>query len=91
MHDQHAAKSVIDLNRAGVALMEIVSEPDIRSPEEAGAYVRKIRQILRYLGTCDGQYGRRLDAGGRECLGPQIRRAVPDSLRDKKTSTRCAS
>jgi aspartyl-tRNA(Asn)/glutamyl-tRNA(Gln) amidotransferase subunit B len=54
MHDQHASKSVIDLNRAGVALMEIVSEPDIRSPEEAGAYVRKIRQILRYLGTCDG-------------------------------------
>ena len=45
---------MIDLNRAGVALMEIVSEPDIRSPEEAGAYVRKIRQILRYLGTCDG-------------------------------------
>jgi len=54
MHDQHPAKSVIDLNRAGVALMEIVSEPDIRSPEEAGAYLRKIRQILRYLGTCDG-------------------------------------
>ncbi len=54
MHDQHPAKSVIDLNRAGVALMEIVSEPDLRSPEEAGAYLRKIRQILRYLGTCDG-------------------------------------
>ncbi|MDE8345873.1 MAG: Asp-tRNA(Asn)/Glu-tRNA(Gln) amidotransferase subunit GatB [Acidocella sp.] len=54
MHDQHPDKSVIDLNRAGVALMEIVSEPDIRSPEEAGAYMRKIRQILRYLGTCDG-------------------------------------
>jgi aspartyl-tRNA(Asn)/glutamyl-tRNA(Gln) amidotransferase subunit B len=54
MHDQHASKSVIDLNRAGVGLMEIVSEPDIRSPEEAGAYVRKIRQIVRYLGTCDG-------------------------------------
>ncbi|MDE2239730.1 MAG: Asp-tRNA(Asn)/Glu-tRNA(Gln) amidotransferase subunit GatB [Rhodospirillales bacterium] len=54
MHDQHPAKSVIDLNRAGVALMEIVSEPDIRSPEEAGAYLRKLRQILRYLGTCDG-------------------------------------
>ncbi len=54
MHDQHPTKSVIDLNRAGVGLMEIVSEPDIRSPEEAGAYVRKIRQILRYLGTCDG-------------------------------------
>ncbi len=54
MHDQHASKSVIDLNRAGVALMEIVSEPDIRSPEEAGAYLRKIRQIVRYLATCDG-------------------------------------
>ena len=54
MHDQHPSKSVIDLNRAGVGLMEIVSEPDIRSPEEAGAYLRKIRQILRYLGTCDG-------------------------------------
>ncbi len=54
MHDQHPAQSVIDLNRAGVGLMEIVSEPDLRSPEEAGAYLRKIRQILRYLGTCDG-------------------------------------
>ena len=54
MHDQHPSKSVIDLNRAGVGLMEIVSEPDIRSPEEAGAYLRKVRQILRYLGTCDG-------------------------------------
>ena len=54
IHDQHPSKSVIDLNRAGVGLMEIVSEPDIRSPEEAGAYLRKLRQILRYLGTCDG-------------------------------------
>jgi aspartyl-tRNA(Asn)/glutamyl-tRNA(Gln) amidotransferase subunit B len=54
LHDQHPTKSYIDLNRAGVALMEIVSEPDIRSPEEAGAYVRKLRSILRYLGTCDG-------------------------------------
>jgi aspartyl-tRNA(Asn)/glutamyl-tRNA(Gln) amidotransferase subunit B len=54
IHDQHATKSLIDLNRAGVALMEIVSEPDIRSPEEAGAYLRKLRSILRYLGTCDG-------------------------------------
>ncbi|EGG74643.1 Aspartyl/glutamyl-tRNA(Asn/Gln) amidotransferase subunit B [Gluconacetobacter sp. SXCC-1] len=54
MHDQDPARSFIDLNRAGVALMEIVSEPDIRSPEEAGAYLRKLRQILRYLGTCDG-------------------------------------
>ena len=54
LHDQHPAKSYIDLNRAGVALMEIVSEPDLRSPEEAGAYLRKLRTILRYLGTCDG-------------------------------------
>jgi aspartyl-tRNA(Asn)/glutamyl-tRNA(Gln) amidotransferase subunit B len=54
LHDQHPTKSYIDLNRAGVGLMEIVSEPDIRSPEEAGAYLRKLRAIMRYLGTCDG-------------------------------------
>ena len=54
LHDQHPTKSFIDLNRSGVALMEIVSEPDIRTPEEAGAYLRKLRTILRYLGTCDG-------------------------------------
>lgn len=54
LHDQHPTKSFIDLNRSGVALMEIVSEPDMRSPEEAGAYLRKLRTILRYLGTCDG-------------------------------------
>ncbi|MCW2266618.1 aspartyl-tRNA(Asn)/glutamyl-tRNA(Gln) amidotransferase subunit B [Gluconobacter cerinus] len=54
IHDQDPTRSFIDLNRAGVALMEIVSEPDIRSPEEAGAYLRKLRQILRYIDTCDG-------------------------------------
>ena len=54
MHDQHPALSLIDLNRAGVALMEIVSEPDLRTSEEAGAYLRKLRTIMRYLGTCDG-------------------------------------
>lgn len=54
LHDQSPDKSMIDLNRSGVALMEIVSEPDMRSPEEAGAYLRKLRTILRYLGTCDG-------------------------------------
>jgi len=54
LHDQHATTSLIDLNRSGVALMEIVSEPDLRSPEEAGAYLRKLRAILRALGTCDG-------------------------------------
>ncbi len=54
LHDQHPSKTFVDLNRSGVPLMEIVSEPDIRSPEEAGAYVKKLRSILRYLGTCDG-------------------------------------
>jgi aspartyl-tRNA(Asn)/glutamyl-tRNA(Gln) amidotransferase subunit B len=54
LHDQDPTRTYIDLNRSGVALMEIVSEPDLRSPEEAGAYVRKLRTILRYLGTCDG-------------------------------------
>ena len=54
LHDQDPARSFIDLNRCGVALMEIVSEPDIRTPEEAGAYLRKLRTVLRYLGTCDG-------------------------------------
>jgi aspartyl-tRNA(Asn)/glutamyl-tRNA(Gln) amidotransferase subunit B len=54
MHDQHPEHSYVDLNRSGVALMEIVSRPDMRSPEEAGAYVRKLRSILRYVGSCDG-------------------------------------
>jgi len=54
IHDQDPRKTLIDLNRSGVALMEIVSEPDMRSAEEAGAYVTKIRSIVRYLGTCDG-------------------------------------
>jgi aspartyl-tRNA(Asn)/glutamyl-tRNA(Gln) amidotransferase subunit B len=54
LHDQHPTMSYVDLNRAGVALMEIVSKPDLRSAEEAKAYVAKLRSILRYLGTCDG-------------------------------------
>jgi aspartyl-tRNA(Asn)/glutamyl-tRNA(Gln) amidotransferase subunit B len=54
MHDQHPTMSYVDLNRAGVALMEIVSKPDMRSPAEAGAYLRKLRAILRYVGSCDG-------------------------------------
>ncbi|MEM1133707.1 MAG: Asp-tRNA(Asn)/Glu-tRNA(Gln) amidotransferase subunit GatB [Pseudomonadota bacterium] len=54
MHDQHPTMSYVDLNRSGVALMEIVSRPDMRSPQEAGAYVRKLRSILRYVGSCDG-------------------------------------
>lgn len=54
IHDMDPAMSFVDFNRTGVALMEIVSRPDIRGPEEAAAYVVKLRQILRYLGTCDG-------------------------------------
>jgi aspartyl-tRNA(Asn)/glutamyl-tRNA(Gln) amidotransferase subunit B len=54
LHDRHATMSYVDLNRSGVALMEIVSKPDIRSSEQAKAYVSKLRSILRYLGTCDG-------------------------------------
>ena len=54
MHDQHPSMSFVDLNRSGVALMEIVSKPDMRSSEQARAYVTKLRTILRYLGTCDG-------------------------------------
>ncbi|MEO0822643.1 MAG: Asp-tRNA(Asn)/Glu-tRNA(Gln) amidotransferase subunit GatB [Pseudomonadota bacterium] len=54
VHDMDPALSFVDLNRTGTALMEIVSRPDIRGPEEAAEYVRKLRQILRYLGTCDG-------------------------------------
>ena len=54
MHDQHPTMSYVDLNRSGVALMEIVSRPDMRSPAEAGAYLAKLRSILRYVGSCDG-------------------------------------
>jgi aspartyl-tRNA(Asn)/glutamyl-tRNA(Gln) amidotransferase subunit B len=63
LHDQHPTKSYIDLNRSGVALMEIVSKPDMRSPEEAGAYLKKLRSILRYLGTCDGN----MEEGSMRC------------------------
>jgi aspartyl-tRNA(Asn)/glutamyl-tRNA(Gln) amidotransferase subunit B len=54
LHDQHATMSLVDLNRSGVALMEIVSKPDLRSSDEAKAFIAKLRAILRYLGTCDG-------------------------------------
>ncbi len=54
MHDQHPTMSFVDLNRSGVALMEIVSKPDLRSADEAKAYVSKLRTILRYIGSCDG-------------------------------------
>lgn len=63
IHDQHPKYSLIDLNRAGIALMEIVSEPDLRSPYEAGQYVKKLRTILRYIGSCDGN----MDQGSMRC------------------------
>src|SRR5215212_7219480 len=72
LHDQHPTKTFVDLNRSGVALMEIVSEPDMRSPEEAGAYLTKLRQIMRYLGTCDGN----MDEGSlRADVNVSVRRA----------------
>src|SRR5437763_1876263 len=63
LHDQHPTQTYVDLNRAGIGLMEIVSEPDLRSAEEAGVYLRKRRSILRYLGTCDGN----MEAGSLRC------------------------
>ncbi len=63
LHDQHPSLTYVDLNRAGVGLMEIVSEPDLRSAEEAGMYLRKLRSVLRYLGTCDGN----MDEGSMRC------------------------
>jgi len=63
IHDQHPTQSYIDLNRSGTALMEIVSEPDMRSAEQATAYMTKLRQMLRYLGTCDGN----MEQGSMRC------------------------
>jgi len=63
LHDQHPQKSFVDLNRSGNPLMEIVSKPDLRTPEEAAAYVAKIRAIVRYLDTCDGN----MDEGSMRC------------------------
>ena len=63
IHDMHPSKSFIDLNRAGVGLMEIVSKPDMHSPEEAGEYLRQLRAIVRALGTCDGN----MDEGSMRC------------------------
>ena len=63
MHDQHPSQTYVDLNRSGVALMEIVSRPDMRSADEAAAYLTKLRAIVRYLGTCDGN----MDEGSMRC------------------------
>ena len=63
LHDQHPSQTYVDLNRSGVALMEIVSRPDMRNADEAAAYLTKIRSIVRYLGTCDGN----MDEGSMRC------------------------
>ena len=63
LHDQHPAKTYIDLNRSGVTLMEIVSKPDLRTAEEVGVYLSKLRSIMRYLGTCDGN----MEEGSMRC------------------------
>ena len=81
VHDAHADSSLIDLNRSGVALMEIVSEPDIASPEEAVLYLRKLRSILRYLGTCDGN----MEEGSLRCDANVSVRKVGDMA----LGTRC--
>ena len=80
LHDQDPRRTFVDLNRAGVALMEIVSKPDIRAPEEAGAYLRKLRSILRYLGTCDGN----MDEGSMRCdINVSVRPLGDNALRTR--------
>ncbi len=81
IHDLHPQKTFIDLNRAGVGLMEIVSKPDLRSPEEAGLYLKKLRSILRYLGTCDGN----MEEGSMRCDANVSVRPLGDS----ELRTRC--
>ena len=80
IHDESRPVSYVDYNRTGVPLMEIVSEPDLRTPEEAGEYLRRLREILRYLGICDGNMEEgsfRCDANislrpkGETALGPR--------------------
>lgn len=81
MHDQSPRETYVDLNRAGVALMEVVSEPDMRNAEEAAAYLKKLRAIMRYLGTCDGN----MEEGSmRADVNVSVRRAG-----DTKLGTRC--
>ena len=81
IHDMDPSSTYVDLNRSGIALMEIVSKPDLRSPEEVNAYIKKLRTIMRYLGTCDGN----MQEGA-------LRADVNVSVRqvgDKKFGTRC--
>lgn len=80
IHDISPDKSFIDLNRAGVGLMEIVTKPDFRSPEEAGAFLRKLRSIVRYLGTCDGN----MDEGSMRCdVNVSVRKVGEEGYRTR--------
>ncbi|MBT4751802.1 MAG: Asp-tRNA(Asn)/Glu-tRNA(Gln) amidotransferase subunit GatB, partial [Rhodospirillaceae bacterium] len=80
LHDQDPKRTFIDLNRSGVALMEIVSKPDLRSPDEVGAYLRKLRAILRYLGTCDGN----MEQGSMRCdVNVSVRKVGETDLRTR--------
>ena len=80
IHDISPTKTFIDLNRAGVGLMEIVTKPDFRSPEEAGAFLRKLRSIVRYLGTCDGN----MDEGSMRCdVNVSVRKVGEDGYRTR--------
>ncbi|MFV0627403.1 MAG: Asp-tRNA(Asn)/Glu-tRNA(Gln) amidotransferase subunit GatB [Alphaproteobacteria bacterium] len=80
IHDIEPTKSLIDLNRAGVGLMEIVTKPDFRSPEEAGAFLRKLRSLLRYLETCDGN----MDEGSMRCdVNVSVRPVGSNELRPR--------
>lgn len=81
IHDQSPDESFIDLNRCGIALMEIVSAPDLRAPKEAAEYVKKLQSILRYLGTCDGD----MDKGSMRCDANVSVRKVGDNV----LNTRC--
>ena len=80
MHDQDPKRSFIDLNRSGTGLMEIVSRPDLTSPEDVGAYLRKLRSIVRYLGTCDGN----MDEGSMRCdVNVSVRKVGEKELRNR--------
>ncbi len=80
IHDISPTKSFIDLNRAGVGLMEIVTKPDFRSPEEAGAFLRELRSIVRYLGTCDGN----MDEGSMRCdVNVSVRKVGEEGFRTR--------
>ena len=84
LHDRSPTMSYVDLNRSGVALMEIVSKPDLRSAEQAKAFLTKLRSILRYLGTCDGDMEKGSLARRRQRVGAQAGRTARHALRDQE-------